>query len=85
MSKEQAFDQCITEMKTAIEKFNGTHDEVKVLKTELTGRVEKLEADFLKWKAEDPKHAKVLTDYKARLKAFQKRTNDPWIVKWQYE
>jgi len=35
--------------------------------------------------AEDPKHAKVLTDYKARLKAFQKRTKDPWIAKWDYE
>lgn len=35
--------------------------------------------------ADDPKHAEVLSDLKAKMKAFQKRTQDPWIVKWQYE
>jgi N-sulfoglucosamine sulfohydrolase len=35
--------------------------------------------------AEDPKHRKVLEELKAKLKAFQKRTKDPWLVKWQYE
>ncbi|MHC4568831.1 MAG: sulfatase family protein [Planctomycetota bacterium] len=35
--------------------------------------------------ADDPNHRKVLTDLKTRLKAFQKRTKDPWIVKWEYE
>lgn len=29
--------------------------------------------------------AKVLAEMKAKLKAFQKRTKDPWIVKWDYE
>ncbi len=35
--------------------------------------------------AGDPKHAAVLEEMKAKLKAFQKRTGDPWIVKWEYE
>ncbi|MHC4167624.1 MAG: sulfatase family protein [Planctomycetota bacterium] len=35
--------------------------------------------------AGDPNHRKVLTDLKTKLKAFQKRTKDPWIVKWEYE
>ncbi len=35
--------------------------------------------------AQDPRHARVLGDLKAKLKAFQKRTNDPWILKWDYE
>ncbi len=35
--------------------------------------------------AENPKYAKVLGELKEQLKAFQKRTKDPWIVKWQYE
>jgi len=35
--------------------------------------------------ADDPKHAKILAEYKTKLKAFQKRTKDPWIVKWEYE
>jgi N-sulfoglucosamine sulfohydrolase len=35
--------------------------------------------------ADDPRHAQVLDDLKARLKAFQTRTGDPWIVKWSYE
>jgi len=35
--------------------------------------------------ADDPHHQRVLTELKTRLKAFQKRTKDPWIVKWKYE
>ena len=35
--------------------------------------------------ADDPQYAKVLEELKAKLKAFQKRTKDPWIVKWKYE
>jgi N-sulfoglucosamine sulfohydrolase len=35
--------------------------------------------------AENPKYTKVLFEMKEELKAFQKRTKDPWIVKWQYE
>ncbi|OHB64169.1 MAG: heparan N-sulfatase [Planctomycetes bacterium RBG_13_50_24] len=35
--------------------------------------------------AEDAIHEKVLTELKAELKAFQKRTNDPWLLKWEYE
>lgn len=35
--------------------------------------------------ADNPKYAKVLGELKEQLKEFQKRTKDPWIVKWQYE
>jgi len=35
--------------------------------------------------ADDPKHQKILSDLKAKMKTFQKRTKDPWIVKWRYE
>ncbi|HXG55649.1 MAG TPA: sulfatase [Vicinamibacterales bacterium] len=35
--------------------------------------------------AADPKHAHVLADLKARIKAFQERTGDPWVIKWRYE
>ncbi len=35
--------------------------------------------------AGDPAHAKVLDQMKAKLKAFQQRTKDPWIVKWRHE
>jgi N-sulfoglucosamine sulfohydrolase len=35
--------------------------------------------------ADDPKHEKVLEELKEELKAFQKRTKDPWILKWEYE
>jgi len=35
--------------------------------------------------ADDPAHAEILAEYKTKLKAFQKRTKDPWIVKWEYE
>ena len=35
--------------------------------------------------ANDPKHAKILKELQDKLKAFQKRTKDPWILKWNYE
>jgi N-sulfoglucosamine sulfohydrolase len=35
--------------------------------------------------AEKPEHAKLLADLKARLHEFQKRTGDPWELKWRYE
>jgi len=35
--------------------------------------------------AADPCHAKVLDELKAKLKQHQKRTGDPWILKWDYE
>jgi len=34
---------------------------------------------------DNPKYEKVLEELKAKLKAFQKRTKDPWILKWEYE
>lgn len=30
-------------------------------------------------------HAELLADMKAEMKAFQKSTKDPWIMKWNYE
>ncbi len=41
--------------------------------------------DELKNLADDPKHAGILRELKDKLKAFQKRTKDPWILKWRYE
>ena len=35
--------------------------------------------------ADNPKYKTVLEELKAKLRAFQKRTQDPWILKWQYE
>jgi N-sulfoglucosamine sulfohydrolase len=35
--------------------------------------------------ADKPEYVKVLNEMKEKLKAFQKRTNDPWIIKWEYE
>lgn len=35
--------------------------------------------------ADSPGHADVLKQYKAKLKAAQKRYDDPWIMKWDYE
>jgi len=31
------------------------------------------------------KYEKVLNELKEKLKAFQKRTGDPWIIKWQHQ
>ena len=41
--------------------------------------------DEVKNLADDPSHKATLDRMKARLKAFQKRTRDPWILKWDYE
>jgi N-sulfoglucosamine sulfohydrolase len=35
--------------------------------------------------ADDPQHKDTLDRMKAKLKAFQKQTKDPWILKWEYE
>ncbi len=35
--------------------------------------------------AESEEHAAVLTRLQKRLKDFQKKTEDPWILKWDYE
>ena len=35
--------------------------------------------------ADDPEFAAELSRLKGKLKAFQKRTEDPWILKWEYE
>lgn len=35
--------------------------------------------------ADDPKYSEVLKEYKDKLKKAQRQTNDPWILKWQYE
>ena len=35
--------------------------------------------------AADPKRAEPLAELKDKLKAFQERTGDPWILKWDYE
>ena len=35
--------------------------------------------------AADPGHATLVADLKARIKAFQERTGDPWVIKWKYE
>jgi len=36
-------------------------------------------------RADDPACAAVLAELQNKLKAFQKRTKDPWILKWNYE
>ncbi len=33
--------------------------------------------------ADDQKHAQILKELKAKLKAFQIRTKDPWLIKWE--
>ena len=35
--------------------------------------------------ADDPQHQGKLEEMQAGLKAFQKRTKDPWILKWEHE
>ena len=35
--------------------------------------------------AGNPEYAEVLAAYKGRLKSFQQKMNDPWIMKWRYE
>ena len=35
--------------------------------------------------AHDPQFAKVLAEQQQKLKDFQKRTGDPWLLKWEHE
>lgn len=35
--------------------------------------------------AADPAFAKLLDQYQKKIKAYQKKFNDPWITKWDYE
>lgn len=35
--------------------------------------------------AESPAHAKILKRLQDKLKDFQKKTKDPWLLKWRYE
>lgn len=35
--------------------------------------------------ADEPEYAEVLSGLKKKLKEFQKETDDPWILKWEYE
>ena len=35
--------------------------------------------------ATNPEHSSTLGRMKQALRAFQKRTSDPWILKWKYE
>lgn len=35
--------------------------------------------------AGDPEYAKTLAEYQEKLKEMQRRTGDPWIMKWRYE
>ena len=35
--------------------------------------------------ANDPKHQELLKQLQTKLKAWQKKTRDPWILKWKYE
>jgi N-sulfoglucosamine sulfohydrolase len=35
--------------------------------------------------AADPKQAEMLKDLRQRLKAWQTKTRDPWMVKYRYE
>jgi N-sulfoglucosamine sulfohydrolase len=35
--------------------------------------------------ADDPKYAQIRQELTAKVKTFEQRTNDPWILKWEYE
>lgn len=35
--------------------------------------------------ADEAAHAALLKELKQNIRAFQKRTGDPWILKWEYE
>ncbi len=35
--------------------------------------------------ADDPQHKKTLDDLQSRLRAWQERTGDPWVLKWERE
>jgi N-sulfoglucosamine sulfohydrolase len=44
-----------------------------------------LDPDELVNRAADPAYASTLEALKEKLKDFQKRTDDPWLLKWEYE
>ena len=46
-----------------------------------------LESDPLELKnlANDPEYSGLVDEYMGKLKAFQERTDDPWIIKWSHE
>ena len=33
----------------------------------------------------EPEHQETLTTMQEKLKAWQEKTNDPWVLKWEYE
>ncbi len=35
--------------------------------------------------ADDPEHVELLEKLQGKVKAWQKRTRDPWLLKWEYE
>ncbi len=35
--------------------------------------------------ANDPEHQERLAELQKKLKAWQKQTRDPWLLKWDYE
>ena len=35
--------------------------------------------------ADRPDYAVVLKDMKSKLRSFQERTKDPWVIKWEHE
>jgi N-sulfoglucosamine sulfohydrolase len=43
------------------------------------------DADEIHNLADDEKHRERLAELKERLREFQQRTGDPWILKWVYE
>ncbi|MEX2174812.1 MAG: sulfatase-like hydrolase/transferase, partial [Pirellulaceae bacterium] len=45
----------------------------------------KNDPDETKNLAADPNYAKLLGEMKEELKTFQTRTDDPWVLKWDYE
>ncbi|MFP6694549.1 MAG: sulfatase [Pirellulales bacterium] len=45
----------------------------------------KSDPDEIKNLADDSRHAETLAQLKKKLQAFQKRTSDPWELKWRYE
>ena len=45
----------------------------------------KSDPDEIKNLADDSRHAETLAQLKKKLRMFQKRTSDPWELKWRYE
>jgi len=35
--------------------------------------------------ANDPTHAEILEGMKTKLKDFQRKTNDPWLIMWDHD